>query len=77
MNGTQKVEVQWCNGVAGMCFAINIPSADATDYYISMTAPSNVGWAAIGIGNTMPNSLMFVIAPQSNNNVSLAVKLTR
>jgi hypothetical protein len=36
-------QVQWCDGTAGMCFAINIPSNEATDYYVSMTAPQNIG----------------------------------
>jgi Cytochrome domain of cellobiose dehydrogenase len=71
-----------------MCFAINIPSAEATDYYIAMTAPVNVGyykqtciiantrWAAIGIGNKMPRSLMFIIAQDGNGNVTLSVRLS-
>lgn len=32
-------------------------------------------WASVGIGNKMPHSLMFIIAP-NNGNVSLSVRLT-
>lgn len=39
-----KQQVQWCSDVAGMCVAMNIPSDFSTDYYISMTAPSSVGY---------------------------------
>ena len=79
-----KQQVQWCSDGAGMCVAMNIPSDFSTDYYISMTAPSSIGyrnsraiaesrWAAVGIGFKMPNSLMFIIAANSGN-VTLSVR---
>ena len=46
-NGTiilGRQQAQWCDSDPGMCFAINIPSDTATDYYVSMTAPSKVGY---------------------------------
>ena len=86
-NLTSKQQAQWCDSKAGMCFAINIPSIKAPDYFIAITAPDNVGynnhfsktadnsWASIGIGNKMPHSLMFIIA-QNNDNVSLSVRMS-
>ena len=68
-----------------MCFAMNIPSDTATDYTMSITAPDKIGyltitseadgsWAAVGIGNQMAGSLMFIIA-KNNGNITLSVRL--
>jgi hypothetical protein len=39
-----KQQVQWCSDIPGMCLAMNIPGDFSTDYYLSITAPSSVGY---------------------------------
>jgi hypothetical protein len=43
VTGKTIPQQQWCSGFTGTCFAINVPNSSVMDYYISITAPADIG----------------------------------
>jgi hypothetical protein len=43
----------------------------STDLLFQISAPQNAGWAAVGTGDRMDRSLMFIIYPSSQSNGEL------
>lgn len=57
-----------------ICYAINVPSSSTDELYISVSGPSSVGYAGLGFGNVMANSLFFISMPTADNNVTVSVR---
>ena len=61
--------VQWCSP-EGICIALTIPgiqsSADGPDLYVTLKAPAEYKWFAIGFGEQMEGTLMLVNWPWNN-----------
>lgn len=51
----------------GFALSTNAGS-NGTDYYMALVAPQGFGWAAVGSGNKMDNSVMFIIYPSGDDN---------
>ncbi|CCX05204.1 hypothetical protein FPQ18DRAFT_107195 [Pyronema domesticum] len=50
---------------SNVCGSINIPSTTSKTTYFRIQGPVSAGWAAIGQGSGMQNSLIFIIYPDS------------
>ncbi|KAI2746649.1 hypothetical protein DTO013E5_150 [Penicillium roqueforti] len=61
---------------ANFIFAINIPDG-STDLYFHMSGPTDYSWIAVGTGNEMKDSLMFVIYSKANGeNITFSPRLS-
>ncbi|EMD60695.1 hypothetical protein COCSADRAFT_40304 [Bipolaris sorokiniana ND90Pr] len=65
----------------GVCFKLNIPQSTASsgsgDIFFQIQAPSSYEWVALGQGNGMANSNIFVVyTSASGNNVTLSPRHT-
>ena len=46
----------------------SVPADGRVDLLMQISAPESYGWAAVGTGNKMDNSLMFIIYPSEQDN---------
>ncbi|KIN06466.1 hypothetical protein OIDMADRAFT_91947, partial [Oidiodendron maius Zn] len=68
----------FCSPNNALAFALNLPDDGSTDLYFSLSAWSNISWAAVGMGNDqMFNALIFMIyTDASGNNITLSPRLS-
>ncbi|CAG8586390.1 1210_t:CDS:2, partial [Scutellospora calospora] len=70
-------QVKNCNTANNYCLTITIPSTMRADDVATfeMTAPSTIGWIAMGIGNSMIGSYMVMAWPTSTNSVAISQRV--
>lgn len=62
----------FCSGVK-VCATAVVPQTNSQDLYLQITAPSDSGWAGVGLGTGMRGATIFVIYPNSaNTNLTLS-----
>ena len=56
----------------------SVPDNDNSDFLVQISAPINYGWTALGTGDKMDGSLMFIVFPTSSGDgkpiLALALK---
>jgi hypothetical protein len=52
----------------------NVP-ASGDNLFVSISGPTNNGWAATGIGSQMKGALIFIIYPAGDGNVTVSPRL--
>lgn len=59
-----QAQVQWFDSSSKMAFALeSAANGSSTDLYFQLSVPQEAGWGAVGIGDRMAGSLMFMIYP--------------
>jgi len=64
----QAGQAQFYDKSSNLGFALSVDNASATDLYFQISTPIGAGWGAIGSGDKMDRSLMFIIYPSSTRN---------
>ncbi|RPB23721.1 CBD9-like protein [Terfezia boudieri ATCC MYA-4762] len=54
----------YCSGV-NVCATAVVPQTNSQDLYLQITAPSDSGWAGVGLGSRMKGATIFVIYPNA------------
>jgi hypothetical protein len=71
------VQTQFVDRSAGLGFAISsVQNQSSTDVYFQISAPTSAGWGAVGTGDRMDGSLMFIIYPSDSNGVDVSLRTT-
>lgn len=63
----------------GISYAVSVPDATAKsgsgDYFFQLSGPSSYQWIALGVGDTMPGSSIFVMYADGSGNVTVSPRL--
>ncbi|CAG8739969.1 8286_t:CDS:2, partial [Gigaspora margarita] len=70
-------QVKKCNPANNYCLTVTIPNtANADDVAtFEMTAPSTIGWIAMGIGDSMVGSYIVMAWPTTTNSVAISQRV--
>jgi hypothetical protein len=62
-----------CDDASNFCFTVTLPSGDQNYTKFKLEAPSNIGWVALGVGDSMVGSYHMIAWANPDNNNSITI----